>query len=237
MLTVDLDKLELSPTDCVLDLGCGRGRHLHALLTEGRARAVGLDLSFGEVEATRNGYALIHGTKQETLEICVGDVRVLPFADAVFDAVICSEVLEHIRDYRCALHEIARILKPGGRLAISVPRAWTERICWWLAPGYRQTPGGHVRIFTKRALIDDIVPHRFRHIGTAFAHGLHSPYWWLQCALWDKRESSRLVRTYHRFLVWDILKRPLLTRLLARFADPLIGKSLVLYFRKEPRAA
>lgn len=146
--------------------------------------------------------------------------------------MICSEVLEHIPDYRGAVAEIARVLKPGGALALSVPRFWPEWICWRLAPGYHLTPGGHIRIFRARRLKDDVTAQGFRYTGTHYAHGLHSPYWWLQCLRWSTRERSRLVKLYHRFLVWDIMKRPWLTRALGALADPLMGKSIVLYFLK-----
>ena len=71
----------------------------------------------------------------------------LPFADHTFDRVICSEVLEHIPDYRAALVEIERVLKPGGLLCATVPRCWPERICWWFSSSYHLVPGGHLRIF------------------------------------------------------------------------------------------
>ena len=56
------------------------------------------------------------------------------------------EVLEHIIDYQSAV-EINRILKPQGKLAVSVPKFFPEWICWKLSLDYRNTPGGHVRIF------------------------------------------------------------------------------------------
>jgi hypothetical protein len=64
------------------------------------------------------------------------------------------------------------------------------------------------------------------------AHGLHSPYWWLKCAVGVGDDDHPLARAYHRLLVWDIMKRPVSTRLAERALNPLIGKSLVLYARK-----
>ena len=83
-------------------------------------------------------------------------------------------------------------------------------------------------------LAGDVTEAGFKFRRRHWAHGLHSPYWWLQCAMWDKRETSRMVRAYRKFLEWDILKRPLLTRALEKIADPLMGKSIVLYFDKAP---
>ena len=51
------------------------------------------------------------------------------------------------------------------------------------------------------------------------------------------RSGHPLVRAYHSVLVWDIVKRPALTRVAGRVLDPLIGKSLVVYLRKPPAAA
>ena len=54
----------------------------------------------------------------------VGDLCALPFRDACFDAAINIVTLEHIRDPRLALQEIARTLKPGGRILLAVPQDW-----------------------------------------------------------------------------------------------------------------
>jgi hypothetical protein len=63
-------------------------------------------------------------------------------------------------------------------------------------------------------------------------HGLHSPYWWIKCAVGVTKDRHPLVRAYHRLLVWDIMRRPRATRLAERALNPLIGKSLVVYLRK-----
>ena len=68
--------------------------------------------------------------------------------------------------------------------------------------------------------------------GSHHAHALHSPYWWLKCAVGVRKDEARLARLYHRFLVWDITNPSSVVRRLERALDPLIGKSLVLYATK-----
>ncbi|NWG47193.1 MAG: class I SAM-dependent methyltransferase [Alphaproteobacteria bacterium] len=239
MLTVDLSTLDLAPGQRVLDLGCGQGRHVHGLYYAGALDVVGVDLSHADLVRTRQGFEAcpdLEAPETRSFSLAVADALHLPFADASFDRIVCSEVLEHIPDYEAALAEIRRVLKPGGLLAVSVPRFWPEWICWKLERRYHETPGGHVRIFRDASLRRDVEARGFRAFRRHWAHGLHSPYWWLQCALWDRRETSFLVRQYHKLLVWDILKRPRLTRALDAILSPLMGKSVVLYFTKEAEA-
>lgn len=234
MLTVDLERLKLGAARRALDLGCGRGRHAHALYTRGGLHVFGLDLSFEDVAATKAGFApfVDAPAPESTVTLAVGDALRLPYSDGFFEAVICSEVLEHIPDYRAALAEIARVCAPGARFAATVPRAWPEWLCWRLAPQYPNSPGGHVRIFDAVDLRADIIENGFDYTGKSYAHGLHSPYWWLRCANWERQEEDFLVRQYRKFLEWDIMKRPLLTRMLEKIADPVMGKSVALYFER-----
>lgn len=236
MLTVDLTHLNLKDGDQVLDLGCGEGRHLHGCyFGPAVIHAVGVDLSLNDVRKTRAGLDAFGADPAETgsvVSLAVTDALTLPFANHTFDTIICSEVLEHIADYRTALDEINRILKPGGQLAISVPRAWPEWVCWKLSTAYHQIPGGHIRIFKDTNLRSDIEKLGLAFTRRHWAHALHAPYWWLKCALWNRQESSWLIRQYHNFLVWDIMKRPWLPRTLDKVLNPLCGKSVVLYFSK-----
>ena len=156
----------------------------------------------------------------------------MPFGNAVFDRVIAAEVLEHIHDDQRALHEIARVLRPGGLLAVTVPAWLPERICWRLSDAYHDVPGGHVRIYTRPELEAKLRRAGLTVGGHHHAHGLHSPYWWLKCAVGVGNDDHPLARAYHRLLVWDIIKSPAVTRLADQGLNPLIGKSLVLYARK-----
>jgi SAM-dependent methyltransferase len=160
------------------------------------------------------------------------DVTRLPFADNSFDIVICSEVLEHIPDHARAMRELTRILKPGKILAVSVPRFWPEKICWYLSEAYHIADMGHVRIYKKSALIQQIESFGVNHFASHHAHSIHTPFWWLKCLMGVDRMDSKLVNLYHRFLVWDLMKQPRLTAFMDRLFNPILGKSLVLYFKK-----
>lgn len=239
MQTIRLALLDMKPGARVLDLGCGKGRHVHAVAAEREAFVVGLDLAEADVRAARSDLDALRVSVPlpGTAGFLAGDALRLPFSDGAFDIVICSEVLEHIPDYKSAIGEIVRVLKPGGTLGVSVPRQYPEAICWALAREYHETPGGHVRIFRTRQLRADVEGAGLVFARRHWAHGLHSPYWWLQCLIWKSRERNPLVKLYHKLLVWDIMQRPkLLRRIEESVLDPLMGKSVVLYFAKRGAA-
>jgi SAM-dependent methyltransferase len=146
--------------------------------------------------------------------------------------VIAAEVLEHIPDDSSAIRELARVLRPGGLMAVTVPRYGPELVNWALSDEYHNIPGGHVRIYRRSELLGRLENAGLRPIGSHHAHSLHSPYWWLRCAVGPKRETNPLVNAYHRMLVWDITKAPWLTRTADRVLNPVLGKSFVVYARK-----
>jgi len=235
MRTISLERLSFADGLKMLDLGCGTGRHLHASYFAADMVCIGVDLSHADLLATRKGfdqYPDVSGDRGQAYGLSSADALRLPFADHTFDRVICSEVLEHILDFQTALREIDRVLKPGGKLAISVPRYWPEQICWWLSTEYHNTPGGHVRIFNAGQLQKDIeklgLAMRHKH----HAHGLHSPYWWLKCLLWRRRDDHPLIKAWQRVLEWEILVNPPVLRPFSKLADWVMGKSVVLYFEK-----
>jgi SAM-dependent methyltransferase len=235
MLTVDFRKFPIGPGDRVLDLGCGGGRHAFEVYRRG-AHVVAADLDRKELAPVRGMFAAMSAEGEARPPAAAAavsaDATNLPFPDGAFDRVIAAEILEHVPEDWRAMTEIVRVLRPGGIAAVTVPAWLPERICWALSQEYHEVPGGHVRIFTHAELHAKLARAGLTVTGSHHAHGLHSPYWWLKCAVGVHDDGHRAVRAYHRLLVWDIMRRPALTRRLDAALNPLIGKSLVIYAEK-----
>ncbi len=236
MITIDYKRLEIKPGDRLLDIGCGPGRHVCGACAYDGVMVIGADLSVDDLNEAKiriDAHRQFGGRMGGRWALSAADVTALPFPDHYFDHVICSEVLEHIPDDRGAAAEIFRVLKPGGNLAVSVPRYLPERICWALSDAYYSVNGGHVRIYRKRQIERLFNGLGFRAKGSShYAHGLHTPYWWLKCLVGPDKTLSLPVDLYHRLLTWDIMEKPKITRLLDTILNPVIGKSIVFYFQK-----
>jgi SAM-dependent methyltransferase len=256
VLTVDFGRFPIRPGQRVLDLGCGGGRHAFEVYRRG-GNVVAFDLDPAELGPVRGMFAAMReageagsqegeadrqaveagpqagqaGTQagQAGATAVSGDATAMPFGDGVFDRVIAAEVLEHVLDDQRAMNELARVLRPGGLAAVTVPSWLPERICWALSAEYHEVPGGHVRIYTRVELAAKLARAGLNVRWHHYAHGLHAPYWWLKCAVGVHDDKHVLVSAYHRMLVWDIMRRPTATRLAERALNPVIGKSLVVY--------
>ena len=239
MLTVRFKQLGLTPGDLVLDAGAGFGRHAFEIARLG-GRIVALDYADEEVRMTRATFGAMIEAKDIAADRYMGalrgDATKLPFADNTFDRVITSEVLEHIQDDVAAIAELARVVRPGGTLACTVPSWWPEKINWMLSDEYHapKSVGGHVRIYSQTELEAKLRSAGLIVTGSHHAHGLHSPYWWLKCAVGPRREDNKLVNRYKQFLEWDIIKQPRSMKLLERALSPVMGKSLIIYAQKMP---
>ena len=93
-----------------LDVGCGAGTYARWLAEQGM-RVVGLDYSIPTLVKAR-------GRTPQTIGLCAGDALNMPFADAVFDGVLCFGLLQAVSDSGAVVRELARVVKPGGELWI-----------------------------------------------------------------------------------------------------------------------
>jgi SAM-dependent methyltransferase len=237
MLTVRYERLGLRPGDRLLDVGAGAGRHAFEGMRRG-ATVVALDADRSAVESTAVMIAALGADDGGPVAAAgsgtavVADALALPFRSETFDRVIAAEILEHVRDDRAALVELCRVLRPGGTIAVTVPRWGPERITWALSEEYHQVPGGHVRIYRRSVLASRLCGAGLLPYSSHHAHALHTPYWWLKAAVGVSRGDHRLVNAYHRLLVWDITRASPVTRVPEAVLNPVLGKSAVFYARK-----
>ncbi len=148
--SVDRRRLELlaqrvKAGERVLQVDCGPG-WLPEMLQQRGAHVIATDLSAVAVAKAR-----ARGVDARQLDI---DAAALPFADGEFDVVVSDSQLEHRFDYEHALDEMARVLRPGGRLILLLPNIAHWRVRWWLLRGrfpyLPNTPTDwlHLRFFT-----------------------------------------------------------------------------------------
>jgi SAM-dependent methyltransferase len=235
MLTVDFAWLRIGAGTKVIDVGCGQGRHSFEAFRRG-ANVIAFDQNAGDLndvdevlQAMKDQGEVPASARAEAVK---GDALDLPFADGTFDCVIASEILEHVPQDDKAIAELVRVLKPGGALAITVPRWLPERVCWALSDEYHANEGGHIRIYRADQLRGKVLAHGLRFTHTHHAHALHSPFWWLKCLVGTSNSDHPAVKAYHQLLVWDLMSRPWLTRTAESVLNPFIGKSVALYFEK-----
>lgn len=238
MLTIRFAELGLRPGDRVLDVGAGFGRHVYECARRG-AHVVALDYAADEIAQTRGTLDAMVAADEipedNVIGVLRGDATSLPFADGTFDVVITSEVLEHIQDDVRAIAEMVRVLKAGGRFAATVPAWFPETVNWKLSDEYHapKSVGGHVRIYAATELRAKLRAAGLDVDGGHRAHALHTPYWWLKCAVGVRNDDHPAVAAYRRFLEWDIIEQPTSTKIAEKVLAPVIGKSAVHYGTKQ----
>jgi ubiquinone/menaquinone biosynthesis C-methylase UbiE len=231
MLTVNFRKLPLQKGDLVLDAGCGEGRHTFECFRHD-CHILGMDLDqksllkarwvLGEMKKRKDGNGQVLFLR--------GDALRFPFRPGTFKKIICAEVIEHVRDDRLGVAELARILKTGGRIAITVPTTVTERVYKRLSDEYFRTPGGHIRIVHPPDLAQTMEANGLRVYAVGFAHAFHFPYWALRCIFGLHEEKAKIPVLYRKFLHLSLFSKPL--RASEKFLNYFFPKSIILYAQK-----
>jgi SAM-dependent methyltransferase len=174
--TVDMALLDVREGLSVLDVGCGAG-YLLGKAADRASLAMGVDVDGDRLRAARDGFLHADRPNRGLVEFAVADGQHLPFADASFDRIICTETLEHVEDVDQTLRELARVLRPGGRLAVSVPHFACEAILRRLIKDYFRFPGGHRRIFPPQSLNRALARAGLQPYATCLRDSLEAAYW------------------------------------------------------------
>jgi SAM-dependent methyltransferase len=228
---IDLGRLGLRPGARVLDLGCARGDQSIMLAQHG-FDVVGADVDPALLEILERS-ATERGVRVAAWRLDVQDG--LPEAGS-FDAVVCTEVLEHVPDYRRAMQQIVRALRPGGRACISVPTARTELVFQRLHRQYVPL-STHVNVLPRPLLLSEL-----RRAGLVIEHTESrnfewTLFWLLHCAARSRfdhtgrpLEHDAITRFYHRLR--GAFRKARLDRPLMRAGDRVLPKSLYVYARR-----
>ncbi len=235
MITADFDRMDLEEGDLLLDLGAGGGRHSFEAMRRG-IRSVAVDLDLVDLRGiSRYSDELsksIEFANLPAISTLSADARNLPFDDGVFDGAICAEVLEHLDEESKVLSELCRTLRPGGNLAVTVPSFLPEFVNWGISKEYHSAKGGHIRIYTRMELKELVERAGFTILGFDKVHSIHSPYWWLKCLAGVNTKDNPLVNRFEELLVKDMFTPIPWLRRLERLANPMLGKSQVIFAQK-----
>jgi len=235
MITVEPDLLGIKDGDITLDAGCGNGRHSWEVCNKNRAHIVAFDID--TVCVKKNKYMLDSLREQKEIEgnyhLIIANVTELPFKDGIFNKIICSEVLEHIPEDKRTVEGLIRVLRKNGAIGISVPHYLAESICWKLSRDYYGFPGGHIRKYKTRELLDLVKSAGLSVYTIRHKHAFHSFYWVLRCVFGVKKENAPIPLLYNKFLNWDLRTNHRFFRWMEGILNHLCPKSVAIYARRK----
>ncbi|MHA1208736.1 MAG: class I SAM-dependent methyltransferase [Candidatus Freyarchaeota archaeon] len=233
MLTVKLNLLQILEKDVVLDAGCGAGRHTMEASKWHSSKFVAVDRSLSELKRLKYVLDLMaeKGELNGNVVLIVGDVLQLPFKDEAFTKIICTEVLEHLHEDVKGMEEMVRVLKNHEEMVVSVPTPYTEHLFGNLSYEYFRTPGGHVRIYKKKELLQKLRKSGLRILYICREHAFHSIFWMLKCLCGLDNQDALIPALWEKLLIFSTQIK--LLKKIENFWNNLFPKSIVVYTRKE----
>jgi 2-polyprenyl-3-methyl-5-hydroxy-6-metoxy-1,4-benzoquinol methylase len=192
----------------ILDIGCGTGDNARSILNKRPgAKIVGITLSHAEAAIARTYLEQVHVADLETSD--------LSFIPGSFDAIICSHVLEHLKDPVAVLRRAVRFLTDGGQLVVAVPNVLELKNRLRLLMGkFEYEDVGimdrtHLRFFTWHTAVKNLIdPVPELHLESKVTEGSF-PLWWLRRFVLPSRATrwfdELATRTFPNLFGWQIV--------------------------------
>lgn len=228
---INLNRLKLKKGDKVLDVGCSFGDQAIKMAQEG-LRVYGIDESGQAIRQFKES------AKKENVKCIasVGDIRKMPYTDNQFDAVVATEVFEHVSEPEKAIKESIRVLRPGGYACISVPTKISEDIFRFLHPTWVED-SAHKIVFSRGQILALLKQAGFR-IERIENHNFEWSIFWLIHSLFKSRfdswgsplENHKVTKIY--FKVWDFMRKFKMEKIFLWFGNKIFPKSYYIYVTK-----
>lgn len=180
----------------VLDAGCGDGINMTVLRDLLSARGIATEI----VGSDYNRLRLARATADGRFPVIEADLRMLPFPDAAFDLVLCSHVLEHIREDVAAMGELARVVDPRGLVVVAVPNEGcaTARLRNHVVQRSILSTTDHVQFYTAAPLVGRARTAGLALLGAVEREGVFLPHFGVYTRLRETAIGRRLISFFVR---------------------------------------
>ena len=229
---IKLDLLKIKKGDKVLDIGCSFGEQAMAIAREG-AIVYGIDSSPRSIKEFK------HKAKKDNLNChaFVSEATRIPFKDNYFDAIIATEVFEHIPNAIKAINESFRVLVPQGRACISVPSSITEKIFMTIHPFWLQD-SGHVNVFSKKEILTLLKNAGFKIEKVEDLNFEWTLFWLIHSFLKTRFDSTGSPRENYKISdryskIWNYMFKIRIGKYLLWLGNKLLPKSYYVYVLKK----
>jgi len=224
---VDFDLLCLTPDSRILDVGCGRGSILLPLW-KCRLFAVGIDKDKNCLVQMKARHPF--GSEGLLLQC---SAEQLSFKNKSFEVIICREVMEHLLNPLEALREFRKVLKPHGRLCITIPYYITEYLFSKLNPSWLSM-SQHRSVFSLNEIKAMIRQSGFDVIQIKRERFFYTYFWFFHCLFRTPhdgtgRPSHNFWLTKILFAFWDLFKSYRICQTVIRVCNQVLPKSIYIY--------
>lgn len=225
---INLDWLKLKKGDKVLDLGCSFGEQAIRIAKE-ELIVYGMDKSKKAIRQFKES------AEKENVKCVaiVGDIKKIPYADNYFDAMVATEVFEHVQEPEKAINESTRVLRPGAHVCISIPTPISERIFRFLHPTWVKD-SKHINVFSKGQILSLLSQEGFRIERVENQNFEWSIFWLIHSFLKTRFDSTGAPLGNHKvsenyFKVWDYIRKFRMEKLFLWFGNKIFPKSYYIY--------